>query len=60
MSRKYYSQFDILVLSFWFEVTLMHIPYTAEFMNRNERIELAFKQVAYGILYSFMLDKWVR
>jgi len=38
----------------------MHIPYTAEFMNRNERIEMAFKQVAYGILYSFMLDKWVR
>jgi len=45
------------VLSFWFEVALMHIPYTAEFINRN-RVELTFKQVTYGISYSFMIDKW--
>ena len=35
----------------WFEVALVHIPYTAEFININQRIELAFKQVAYGISY---------
>ena len=39
------------ILSFWIEVALMHIPYTctAGFINRNQRIELAFIQVAYGI-----------
>jgi len=36
----------MVVLSFWLKVALMHIPYTAEFINRNQRIELAFKQVA--------------
>jgi len=37
----------------------MHIPYAAEFINRNQRIELAFKQVAYGISFSIMVDMWV-
>ena len=35
------------ILSFWFEVALMHFPYTAAFINRNQRNELTFKQVAY-------------
>jgi len=34
----------------------MHIPYTDEFININQRIELTFKQVAYRISYSFMVD----
>jgi len=42
----------------WFEVALVHILYTVEFININRRIELAFKQVAYEISYSFMVEKW--
>jgi len=42
-----------MLLSFWFDVALMHIPYTAEFINRNQRIELAFKHIVMS--YSFMV-----
>jgi len=45
------------VLSLRFEVALMYIPYTVEFINRKERIELTFKQVTYVISYSYMVDK---
>jgi len=37
---------QLLLLSFWFEVALMHIYYTAEFINRNQRIELTYRQPA--------------
>jgi len=38
--RHQKSAIWIWVLSFWFEVALMHIPYRAEFINRNQRIGL--------------------
>jgi len=37
----------------------MHIPYTAEFININQLIELALSQVANEIAYSVMVDKWL-
>jgi len=37
----------------------MHIPYTAELIHRNQRIELTYKQVAYVIRYIYMVDKRV-
>jgi len=48
-----------MLLSFWFEVALMHIPYAAEYIYRNKRTKFAFEQVAYGISYSVMVDKCV-
>jgi len=36
--------------------TCIIIPYTAEFINRNQRIELTNKQVAFVIFYSNMVD----
>ena len=53
----YGSTYYVIVILF--QVALMHIPFTAKLINRNQQIELAFKQVAYGILYSFMVDKRV-
>ena len=38
---------DLSILSFWFEVALIHIPYTAEFINIKQLIEMALKQFAY-------------
>jgi len=38
------SSEDTIVLSIWFEVALVHIPYTAEFINKNQRIKLALNR----------------
>jgi len=43
------------ILSVWFEVALMHISYTAEFINRNQRIKLAFME--YRIAFSCISEK---
>jgi len=40
-----------LVLSLRFEVALMHIPYTVEFINRKLTNRIDLKQVTYVILY---------
>jgi len=37
----------------------MHIPYTVEFINSYQRIELTYKEVAYIKSYSYMVEKWV-
>ena len=35
----------------------MHIPYAAEFINRNQLFELDFQQVAYGILFIYLIKR---
>ena len=44
-------------MSMRFEVALMHIPYTVEFINRKLTIGVDFKQVTYVISYSYMVNK---
>jgi len=47
----------IVLLSLRFEVSLMHIPYTVEFINRKLTNRIDFKQVTYVISYSYMVNK---